>query len=252
MKNIFQKIKKINEAPELSLDAIKLLSSISECNTLKSKNEIECSTQLINFFGFHSHSDPQKNWDTLKCMFYLLRESNTDLPVLDAGGSPDSSVLNTLSRFGYKKLFACDIIDMTKYSKIKNSKVEFTVQNIENTNYNNDYFQAIVSLSVIEHGVDIEKFFQEMYRILSKNGLLLITTDYWNEYINCEGIYPYGTDKSQMKVFQKDEIISICNIAIQNGFKLCSELKTDISEKAIRWETYNKEYTFIFLAFRKN
>lgn len=252
IKNLFQKKVKVSKDEKLSLGSINLLSGIFECNTLKSKNEIDASTQLIEFFGFYPHLDPQKNWDTLKCIFYLLRESNPDLPILDAGGSLDSSVLNTLSRYGYNELYACDIIDMTQYSKLKNSEVKFTVQNIECTNYQNDYFQAVISLSVIEHGVNIKKFFDEMNRILKKNGLLLITTDYWDEYINCDGIYPYGPDKPQMKVFQKVDIETICELASKNGFSLCSPLKTETYEKAVKWEVVKREYTFIFLAFRKN
>ncbi|MCL5991805.1 MAG: class I SAM-dependent methyltransferase [Bacteroidetes bacterium] len=252
IKNFFQQKEIVNKNPKLSLDAINLLSGIFDCNTLKSINEIEVATQLNDFLGFYPHLDPQKNWDTLKSVFYILRECNCDLPVLDAGGSLDSSVLNSLAKYGYNDLYACDIIDMTRYSKLKNSKVKFTIQNVENTNYENDYFQAIVSLSVIEHGVHIEKFFDEMNRILKKNGLLLITTDYWNDNINCDGIYPYGTDKPQMKIFKKEEIETICDIAVKNGFSLCSPLKTDTFKKAVRWEAVDREYTFIFLAFRKN
>jgi len=250
--NLFQKKVKVNKDSKLSHDSVNLLSEIFECNTLKSKNEIDASTQLADFFGFYPHLDPQKNWDTLKCVFYILRECNSDLPVLDAGGSLDSSVLITLAKYGYNELYACDIIDMTRYSKIKNSKVKFSIQNVESTNYKNDFFQAIVSLSVIEHGVNIEILFREMNRILKKNGLLLITTDYWNEYINCDGIFPYGPDKPKMKIFQKEEIVSICDFAAKSGFSLCSPLKTETYEKAVRWEAVDRDYTFIFLAFRKN
>ncbi|TAL70784.1 MAG: class I SAM-dependent methyltransferase [Bacteroidetes bacterium] len=252
IKELLQRNVKVSKDPKLSVDSVNLLSGIFECNTLKSKNEIISATRLTEFLGFHPHLDPQKNWDTLKCMFYLLRECTPGMPILDAGGSPDSSVLNSLSNFGYNELFACDIVDMTMYAKVKNSKVKFSVQNIENTNYQDDFFRAVLSLSVIEHGINIEKFFQEMNRILKKNGLLLITTDFWDDYINCDGIYPYGPGQSQMKVFQKMEIEDICNKASVNGFTLCDKLDTKTMEKAVRWEAVNREYTFIFLAFRKN
>ena len=40
-------------------------------------------------------------------------------------------------------------------------------------------FDYVTSLSVIEHGVNIEKYFREMSRIIKSNGYLLTSTDYW-------------------------------------------------------------------------
>jgi ABC-type uncharacterized transport system substrate-binding protein len=55
-----------------------------------------------------------------------------------------------------------------------------------------------------------------------------------------------------MKVFQQKEIEEICNIASVNGFTLYENLVTETKEKAVRWEIVDKEYTFIFIAFRKS
>ncbi len=45
-------------------------------------------------------------------------------------------------------------------------------------------FDYITSLSVIEHGVNIENYFKEMNRVLKKGGMLLTSTDYWYDKIN--------------------------------------------------------------------
>ena len=55
------------------------------------------------------------------------------------------------------------------------------LQSLEETNYQSNIFDFVTSLSVIEHGVDIHKYFMEMNRILKKGGLLLTSTDYWLE-----------------------------------------------------------------------
>jgi SAM-dependent methyltransferase len=252
IKKFFRKKKPIRKNRDLSLAAINLLSTIHECNTIKSKKEIEAAIQLTEFLGIVPHTDKQKYWDTLKSLFYILKDYNSELPVLDAGGGPDSPILGTLQKFGYKKLYACDMIDLTKYTKKINPAIEFSVQKIENTNYPDDFFQVVTCLSVIEHGVDIEKFFTEMNRILQKQGLLLITTDYWEEYIDCKGIYFYGPEQPELKIYQKSEIEEVCRMAEIHGFKLCSPLKSETYEKAIRWDAVDREFTYIFLSFKKS
>jgi ubiquinone/menaquinone biosynthesis C-methylase UbiE len=61
--------------------------------------------------------------------------------------------------------------------------LKLSIQSLEETNYQSNTFDFVTSLSVIEHGVDIHKYFMEMNRILKKDGLLLTSTDYWLEKI---------------------------------------------------------------------
>ena len=61
--------------------------------------------------------------------------------------------------------------------------LKLSIQSLEETNYQSNTFDFVTSLSVIEHGVDIHKYFIEMNRILKKGGLLLTSTDYWLEKI---------------------------------------------------------------------
>ena len=56
-----------------------------------------------------------------------------------------------------------------------------SVQDLEKTNFKDNMFDFITSLSVIEHGVNIQNYFREMNRILKKDGMLLTSTDYWPE-----------------------------------------------------------------------
>ncbi len=49
------------------------------------------------------------------------------------------------------------IVDMHK-----DKPLNLSIQNLEATNYQNNMFDFVTSLSVIEHGVDIEKYFIEM------------------------------------------------------------------------------------------
>lgn len=53
-----------------------------------------------------------------------------------------------------------------------------SIQDLEKTNFKNNMFDYITSLSVIEHGVNIQNYFKEMNRILKKGAVLLTSSDY--------------------------------------------------------------------------
>ena len=51
---------------------------------------------------------------------------------------------------------------------------QLSIRNLEDTNYSDQMFDYVTSLSVIEHGINIEKYFREMSRIIKNDGYLLI------------------------------------------------------------------------------
>ena len=87
--------------------------------------------------------------------------------------------------------------------------LKLSIQSLEETNYQSNTFDFVTSLSVIEHGVDIHKYFMEMNRILKKGGLLLTSTDYWLEKtINTKCVLSKGTPD---KIFDRSEIEGCCS-----------------------------------------
>lgn len=228
-----------------------LMASIDACRPLQSKSEMNAATVLIEKLGLTLHNDFQKNWDTLKALYYVARATDSSANILDAGGGLHSPVLNALSEFGYSGLYACDVVDVNYSPEKFSDKIKFTIQSIEQTDYPNQFFSAVTCLSVIEHGVNHQNFFAEMSRILKQDGLLIITADYWPEFIDCSGIYPYGSENPEMKVYQADDIDELVRIGYECGFELCAPLDLAASERAVRWDDVDREYTFIFIAMRK-
>jgi SAM-dependent methyltransferase len=227
-----------------------LMSRIGHCCALQSRREGNASSRVVQWLGFPSHHDAQKNWDTLKAFYYILSLDDREAPVLDAGSSGDSAILKWLSLLGYQSLYACDLRPKSR-KKYADRNINFSVQDLTGTNYPDHFFQAVTSISVIEHGVDLGKYIQEMSRILRPGGLLLTSTDYWSEPVDCRGIYPYGEEMGEMKVFQRHELEELVNMAEENGFKLCSPLNLDTRERAVRWDRVDREYSFAFIALRK-
>ncbi|MCA8959884.1 MAG: methyltransferase domain-containing protein, partial [Planctomycetes bacterium] len=128
----------------------------------------------------------------------------------------------------------------------------FSVQDLSATNYPDGHFAAVTSISVIEHGVDLDAYLREMARVIRPGGWLLTSTDYWSEPIDCSGIFPYGEDQPEMKVFQPHEIEGLCKRAEEVGFRLVTPLGLTTHERAVRWERVDREYTFIYFALRRD
>jgi len=231
-------------------EILQFMGRLGDCGALQSRAEIMAASTVAHWLGLPSHHDQQKNWDTLKSLYYVLMLSSRELPVVDVGSGINSVILKWLSKLGYQKLYACDIrpIDPGKYPQ---QKIRFSVQDLTQTNYPASFFQAITAISVIEHGVPIDAYVKEMSRILRPGGLLLTSTDYWSEPIDCNGIYPYGSQMGRMKVFQRHEIEGFCQVAERNGLTLCSPLNLDTTERAVRWDRVDREFTFAFIALRK-
>lgn len=234
----------------LTENMIAYIANLRAAGPLRTRGERDAATRLVELLGFESHHDHQKNWDTLKCLAYLMGESGRKGPILDAGSGAKAVVLRWLHGLGYRELYACDIVP-AKSALLDRFGIKFTQQDLTATTYADDFFQAVTSISVIEHNVPLDKFVAEMHRILQPGGLLLVSTDYWPEPVDCSGIYPYGDEAGEMKLFDKRTMTGFIDLARRASFELCQIPSFEAKERAVRWERVDRDYTFFFLAFRK-
>lgn len=226
-----------------------LLKNIFRNRALQSRAEVAAACDMVEWLGLPSHHDAQKNWDTLKCLHYALSHKKLDAPVLDVGSS--RSVINRwLSMMGFRKLYACDLLAKDP-SYFEPYGIQFSIQDLTRTSYESQFFNTITSISVIEHNIDLAAYLDEMARLLKPGGLLLTSTDYWSEPVDCSGIFPYGPDGGEMKVFDSDGIREYVSLAEARGFKLTAPLDLATDEKAIHWQRVDREYTFMFIALRR-
>lgn len=222
-----------------------LLREIKSNVVLKSKNEIEEHTDIIRKLGFPERSDKSKNWDTLIAYSEIIKNSAKESYILDAGSEVYSMILPWLFLSGFRNLFG---INLVFSSKFKRGTIKYNYGDITATEFESNTFDAITCLSVIEHGVDLEKLFKEMNRILRINGILVLSTDYYETTIDSNGKHEYG---HQIKIFNKEELRDLIQIARKNNFQITSEIDLNCNEKAVRWEKFDLDYTFICLSFRK-
>lgn len=105
------------------------------------------------------------------------------------------------------KCFATDMLASAK--NFLTDKVDFKQHDINNNKlpYDDNFFDAIYTKSLIEHLSEHEFFFNECKRILKKNGVLIIYTPDWeSQYLH------FFDDITHVKPFTK--------ITLENCFKM--------------------------------
>jgi len=226
--------------------------------------EAERGLQELQLFKHHW---PIKSWDTYK-MIKIISGAKRESFVLDVG-CYESPILPMLKRLGFFNRYGCDLVlksdsnskltDMSSFvyhedyepiAEMYNDKsYQLSIRNLEDTNYSDQMFDYVTSLSVIEHGINIEKYFREMSRIIKNNGYLLTSTDYWpDKLVNNKNVLSKGTPDN---IFSRDEIENLVAIAEKSGLKLIEPIDFEYKDKVVRWNSIGLDFTFIFFAMRK-
>jgi 2-polyprenyl-3-methyl-5-hydroxy-6-metoxy-1,4-benzoquinol methylase len=187
-----------------------------------------------------------KNWDSLIALSVVLDEGDRNKSVLDAGGEFYSMILPWLSLFGFKDLVC---INLSIARKTKFRGILYEPGDITKTHFENDRFDYITCLSVIEHGVDLDQFFKETNRILKKGGKLILSTDYFEKKIDTKGIVAFGVP---VYVFDKNSILELIKKAKKNGLELTQDVNLSCTDKTVTWDPFDLKFTYITLTFAKN
>ena len=226
---------------------------------LCSSAEIEKAGEFLNEHKLVKHYDKLKNWDLC-----LLHEVIAPLPrtirVVDLGCA-GLAALNFFYALGFKDIHGIDLT-VTRQERWKQAAImlkscsltppfHFSRGDLTKTMFPDHFFEVATSISVIEHGVDLMKFFKEMNRIIKQKGLLFVTADYWPEKMKTKADErPCGLSYT---IFSKDEIFQLIELAGKYDFSLYknSDMSAlpDPYEKHILGDIY--EHTFICMVFRK-
>lgn len=210
---------------------------------LQSWLEIGEATLSLQRRGLPTHLTVQKNWDQFLLSQQLLSTAKQSA-ILDLGCG-DCCTLRFLAALGFTHLAGIDLHLPPQSSSLP---YQLYQGNLLNTTFTEQSFDWAISVSVVEHGVNLEAFFQEAYRILKPNGTLFVTTDYWEEKVEVDAsIQPYGLS---WQIFSKAQIQDALTIAQSCGFDLKQEPNIpSCVDKTVTW--YGKDYTFIAFALRK-
>jgi len=227
---------------------LNLTSKVPWLNTnLKTKDELSLALKIIENSNLKPHPNiPEKNWDSLIALNIITQNIDKSAVILDAGGDKTSLIIFWLYQLGYSNL---KCLNLTFNKRIKRGDIEFIPGDLTKTPFPNNYFDAITCISVIEHGVDEIKYFKEMYRILKKGGLLITSTDYWENEIDRMNGLAYN---NPIYVYNKISVRNLLEKALRQGFILFGpEVDLHCQNKVVKWKKFNLDFTFLIFSLQK-
>lgn len=212
---------------------------------LRTQEEKHQAAEQVKNIGLPQVADAPKNWDCLAALDCILANTTRTARVLDAGAETYSRLLPWLCLYGYRKLDGINLVFKTTQ---KLGPITYSNGDITSTEYKSATFDAIACLSVIEHGVDLKKYFREASRILKPGGVLITSTDYWETPIDTKGRQMFG---APVHVFTRDEILAAIDLAAQNALTLTSPVDLGCDQKVVHWNEVDLDYTFLIFCLRK-
>ena len=215
---------------------------------LKHFAEVQLALQEVRRLQLPEHPDPPKNWDTIGALFEVLKHTSPDACVLDAGAEKYSSLLPALHRYGYRRLIGNNLVFDPAPARFPGDIV-YEYGDLTASRYEDGAFDAVTCLSVIEHGVDLERYFTEMARIIRPGGLLITSTDYFDGPTDTRGQVAFGVP---IRIFTRDDMLEMVALAQSKGFRLTGELDLDCVERAVTWREFGLSYTFVTVSMHRS
>ena len=155
-----------------------------ENGTLKEPREWQSALEQVRRLKLPLHPEPTKNWDNLAALACILRRTTKEARILDAGSERYSVILPWLCLYGYVDLYG---INLVFDSAVRLGPITYEHGDVTGTRFETGSFDAVTCLSVVEHGVDTEKYFREMSRILKRGGVLITSVDYYETPVETAG-----------------------------------------------------------------
>ena len=224
--------------------SLRSMTSMTGNCFLKSQAEVNVATTLLQSSGSPTNTAcPPKNWDLLASLSHVSGR------VLDLGSGTDGSFF--LKACNHLKLgIERWGIDIEASPPVEGSQI--IVGDLMHTPFRDAYFQTLVCLSVVEHGVDDKAFAAECGRLLSPGGKLVVSFDAWEPKVDTSQRTIYGLP---WKVFGREEIESLVSTLAVHDLRLTSSVDWALGDAVIYpgyFSPFNGvQYTFCVLVLEK-
>jgi SAM-dependent methyltransferase len=222
---------------------------------LQDWDEIGRAYRLLHSVGLPTHQSVEKNWD-LAHLHGVIRGMDKNVLVLDMG-SGGVDTLQFMSRMGFTSLHGIELSIpyrdrlrqlLTMYRQ-RTPRVPYRLHrgDLTRTKFSTQTFDVLTCISVIEHGVDFEAFLYEARRLLRRDGLLFVTTDYWEPKIEVSPDHRiFGLP---WRIFSRAEMTSFLTMAADYDFvPLDGSAIPSCKDRCVEWD--GKEYTFALVVLQ--
>ena len=212
---------------------------------LQRRSEWEEATRRGKELGLPLHRSDEKNWDHLAAAQAIAGTFPKSAAVFDAGAEFYSNVLPALFLYGFEHLYG---MNLSFTDQARRGPIRYLHGDITSTGFPDSFFDAITCMSVIEHGVPLQPYFREMFRLLKPGGILITSTDYYPDPIDTGDQLAHG---SPIKIFSRHDAERMISMAMECGFELTGHVNLDCADRPVRWDLYNLEYSFLIFTLRK-
>lgn len=213
-------------------------------NFLKTRQQIYDSSQWLQVNGYMNHPISCKDWELANVTNHI-----GDGDLLDMGAD-GSFILHNAIKKGIKgRKAGIDLAEVTGTNKAEGA--DYYQGDLMETGLVGDSFDTIVSLSVIEHQINFEKFSLECSRLLRKDGKLFVSFDYWPEPLDTSAMKLYSLD---WDILSKQNVFDLVFALDDKHLYLTSAIDWTVQDAVINPQycsPANVSYTFGLLEFIK-
>ena len=188
--------------------------------------------------------DRVKSWDVLRTAEFLERSLPKTARVLDLGAF-SSEILCVLHRLGFSQLTGLDLNPGIGAMPFGES-IRWQAGNFLSAPFPDRSFDAITSISVIEHGFDPDALLVEVARLLEPGGFFTVSFDYWPEKIDTSNTKFFGMD---WRIFSRDEVLALVTQAADHGLVPEGEISLGAGQPTVHCA--RRDYTFAWVSLRK-
>jgi len=212
--------------------------------------------KIINYNDISKNYSIHRNSSCEVITHILQLLNNKKIETILEVGCGTADYLFSLGQNIKSQLFGFDNSEgMVKEGNIKNPGLILTVNDVHNKfNYNNDFFDFVYSIDVIHYVKDLDHCFNESFRVLKKDGIIMTITDSEEDLKN-RTMTKYFPKSLQIEMKRYHKIKTIKESMERNGFKEIeishTEKEYEIDEKLFQ-KFKNKAYSAIRLISDKS